>query len=107
MMLKTRKLNFQVHHRGKFLIMALYIWAVTLATADEAAPHCSSTFHVWQPGQEAQQMIREMYLKMDNLTSYTKFEVRGIMPFVCLLLLLFCIYLKETRFTHKNHIDTL
>ncbi|KAK0070264.1 BpsFReDn11 [Biomphalaria pfeifferi] len=37
--------------------------------------HCSSTFHVWQPGQDAQQMIRDVYHKVDNLTAMTKFEI--------------------------------
>ncbi|CAL1540611.1 unnamed protein product [Lymnaea stagnalis] len=49
------------------------LWAN--ASRSHSSPHCSSTFHVWQPGLEAQQMIRDVYNKMDNLTSYTKYEI--------------------------------
>ncbi|BFY98996.1 hypothetical protein BsWGS_02036 [Bradybaena similaris] len=58
--------------------LAVCVLIFSLASAGQEAPHCSSTFHVWQPGQEAQQMIRDTYLKMDNLTSYTKYEIAEV-----------------------------
>ncbi|KAK3731719.1 hypothetical protein RRG08_035389 [Elysia crispata] len=45
------------------------------ATNSASDPHCSTIFHVWQPGQDAQQMIRDVDMKMDNLTSFTKAEI--------------------------------
>ncbi|XP_059159224.1 fibrinogen C domain-containing protein 1-like [Physella acuta] len=39
---------------------------------------CSTTFHVWQAGHDAQQMIKDVYLKIDNITAHTKFEIAEI-----------------------------
>ncbi|GFO14788.1 angiopoietin-related protein 1 [Plakobranchus ocellatus] len=49
--------------------------AVAAAASSGPDQGCSSTFHVWQPGQDARQMIQKMHLKMDNLTSYTRAEL--------------------------------
>uniref|UniRef100_A0A2C9L4A5 Uncharacterized protein n=1 Tax=Biomphalaria glabrata TaxID=6526 RepID=A0A2C9L4A5_BIOGL len=57
-----------------FTHLLLWTYLAHEARGSDTA-HCSSIFHVWQPGQDAQQMIRDVYHKVDNWTAMTKFEI--------------------------------
>ncbi|RUS91589.1 hypothetical protein EGW08_000704 [Elysia chlorotica] len=67
--------NFQ-RHVFTACIQCIYMLANSNTMAISSTdPQCSAMFHVWQPGQDAQQMIRDVNTKIDNLTSFTKVEV--------------------------------
>ncbi|GFR80128.1 angiopoietin-related protein 1 [Elysia marginata] len=62
-------------HTGQLLVAAWLQCIFVPAVAGSPESQCSAIFHVWQPGQDALQMIHNFDLKMNNLTSFTRAEI--------------------------------